>query len=235
MKTFFHKHLSALAILLWVLFVLATAPAQAAPKLPNDAPAYVPVLVGEIDTYWADMQYREFLAGLVEQESNWKIGATLKHEREFGCGLGQFTKTFNKDGSIRFDTLTETKRLDKSLAGWNWDDCYNAKFQLRAMLLKIKTNERSCKVWMDDSLDIKRCDGSAYNGGLGGYSKRMRLCRATAGCDARKWEGHLELQCAASNTKVAGYGESFCQINSKYPGRILTRMEKYKPYMIRKP
>jgi hypothetical protein len=234
MKFFSQRCWTIILLVAWLFFAIMTYPAQAA-KLPNDAPTYLPVLVNEIDTYWKDMQYREFAAGLVEQESLWKIGATLKRDREFGCGFGQFTKTFNKDGSVRFDTLTETKRLDKSLAAWDWQDCYNAKFQLRAMLLKLKANERSCKVWMDDPLDIKRCDGSAYNGGLGGFSARMRLCRSTAGCNPRVWDGHLSIQCAASNVKQVGYGESFCQINSKYPGRVILRMEKYKPYMIHKP
>lgn len=227
------KHFLKIVAFLGLLFILVTG-AHAA-KLPNDAPVYLPVLVEEIDTHWKDMQYREFSAGLVEQESLWKLRAELKHAREYGCGFGQFTKTFNKDGTIRFDSLTETKGLHKSLAKWNWEDCSNARFQLRGMLLKLKANERSCKVWMDDPLDIKRCDGSAYNGGLGGFSKRMRLCRTTQGCNPRKWDGHLSIQCAASNVKQVGYGESFCQINSKYPGRVIQRMEKYKPYMIHKP
>lgn len=230
---FFAKHFYKLVVLLVLLFVVLAA--NAGPKLPNDAPVYLPMLVEEIDTHWKDMEYREFTAGLVEQESFWKLRAELKHAREYGCGFGQFTKTYNKDGSIRFDALTETKALHKSLANWNWEDCSNARFQLRGMLLKLKANERSCKVWMDDPLDIKRCDGSSYNGGLGGYSARIRMCRAKADCNPRKWVGHLELQCAASNVKQAGYGESFCQINSKYPGRVIQRMEKYKPYMIRQP
>lgn len=211
------------------------SPAQAAePKFPNQAKIYLPVLINEIETFWPDMEYRETAAGLVEQESNWKLKAALKQPREFGCGLAQFTRTFNKDGSVRFDALTETKALHKSLAGWNWDDCYNAQFQLRGMILKLKQNERSCRVWMGTAEDIKRCDFSAYNGGVGGFSKRIRMCRATPGCDPRVWTGHLEKQCAASNVKVEGYGESFCQINSKYPGRVFSRSVKYQYHMFPK-
>jgi len=238
MKAYIAKNRPVLITSLWLAFatIMAIGQAYAASvKLPNDATTYLPVLVEEIDAYWADMDMREFSAGLVEQESLWKLKATLKTSREFGCGFGQFTRTFNANGSVRFDALEETKRLDKSLAAWNWTDCYNARFQLRGMILKLKQNERSCKVWMANLTDVKKCDGAAYNGGLGGFSARIRMCRTKADCNPRVWDGHLEKQCAASNVKQAGYGESFCQINSKYPGRILNRMDKYRPYMYKNP
>lgn len=198
-----------------------------AQKLPGKAAELLPTLVMEQSTYWPGLSEPAYIAGLIDQESGWKPTATLRTSREWGCGLGQFTVTYNKDGSVRFDAIAETKRLDKSLANWNWQDCSNVRYQMRASILKSKQNDRNCSVWMKDSHNALACNGSGYNGGMGGVSLRIRMCRAKPGCDPKVWEGNLEKQCTASTTKVAGYGESFCEINSKYPGRIFNRMPKF--------
>lgn len=226
------------AFWLWVLLCVCQALASlavAAPKLPNQAPQYLPILIEELNTYHPKVQIAQFYPGLVEQESLWKLNATLKTSREWGCGFGQFTVAYNANGTVRFDALAETKRLHKSLSGWNWADCANARYQLRAVVLKGKQHERFCEVYMDTPEDVKKCMGSSYNGGEGGFTKRIRMCRAKADCNPRLWDANLEKQCAASNTKVHGYGESFCEINSRYPGRVFKRMEKYQPYMSPKP
>ncbi len=213
----------------FAIAVLAFA-VQAAP-LPGDAPSLLPVLKTEIADYWPGVQPRAWLPAVIEQESGWKTGATLKTGREFGCGLGQFTKAFNADGSVRFDALAETRALDKSLAGWDWRDCYNTRFQIRAVVLKMRTNDRQCVTLMATNRDVKACDGGMYNGGGGSVIKRVRACQAQPGCDPKVWFGHLDRQCPQAKTKVAGYGESFCEINSKYPARVEARMTRYEESM----
>lgn len=200
-------------------------------KPPTVSLPLLPILSTEINTYWPTIPYREFPAGIIDQESNWKVNAHLRTSREHGCGYGQFTIAYNKDGSVRFDALTETKALDKSLANWNWLDCTNAVYQLRAVVLKLKSQQRSCDVIMSNSFGALKCNAAKYNGGAGSIDKRVRLCRATPGCDPTKWDNNLETQCPQAKIKVHGYGESFCEINSKYPGRVFDRARKFKGYV----
>jgi hypothetical protein len=212
------------------LFLMSNALSTTLPniKLPGEAAVLLPVLKSEINTYWADLPVREFPAGLIDQESGWKPKATLRTSREWGCGLGQFTVAYDADGKVRFDALAETRRLDPSLKNWDWTDCSNAQFQMRGTLLKLKGGYRDCAVQMINAKNAIACDASKYNGGAGGVSKRIRLCRMDKNCDPRYWYGNLEKQCGQSTVKVAGYGESFCDINSKYPARIEARMPKFK-------
>lgn len=211
------------------LLLLATlcGVADAAP-LPNDAAIYLPVLSAEIDRFWPDLEPREFIPALAEQESLGRIDAELKTSREYGCGIGQFTKTYNADGSIRFDSLSDTRRLDKSLAGWTWEDCANVIFQARGIVIKSKTSNRNCSALMAGNYEVKACDAAQHNGGAGSVAKRIRLCRMKPGCNPRRWFGNLEFQVVQSTKRVAGYGESFDQTNSRYPGRVFARMPKYK-------
>lgn len=199
-----------------------------AQKLPGDGAQVIPVMQNEINTYWPELLPKAYLAMEADQESGLKVKATLKTSRELGCGLGQFTIAYDARGNPRFDALAETKQLDPSLKNWNWKDCYNVQYQVRAMIFKLKATERNCSPLMANNREVKACVGSAYNGGFGGVTKRMRMCRMTAGCDPSYWFGNLERQCTQSTTKVAGYGESFCEINSKYPGRVEARQYKFK-------
>lgn len=197
------------------------------PNLPGQAAQYLSELAAEIDTFWVSLPRREFPAGLIEQESNWKVSATLKTSRELGVGLGQFTKAYNADGSVRFDALAETKQLDKSLAGWSWQDPYNAQYQIRAVVLKLRANDKKCSVYLTGSDEQLACGAAVYNGGAGSITKRIRMCQVTAGCDDKKWFGNLDHMVAQSTVRAAGYGESFAEINSKYPARVFARMKKY--------
>lgn len=210
--------------LLW-LFHLNLAFGQ---RLPGDAAQLLPALDNEISTYWPTLTPRAFPAMVIDQESGWKSKATLRTAREFGCGLGQTTITYNADGSTRFDTLTDTKRLSSALKGWDWKDCYNVQYQLRAVVLKLKVNERNCLPIMAGNRNVKACGAGAYNGGFGSVTKRIRSCRMTRGCIPDEWFNNLEKQCPQANVKVAGYGESFCEINSRYPGRVEARQYKFK-------
>jgi hypothetical protein len=202
--------------------------AQAPRKLPGKAAELLPVLKTEIETFWPTLVPREFVAGVIDQESNWNPAARLKTSRELGCGLGQHTIAYNADGSVRFDGIAETKRLDKSLANWDWKDCGQVQYQMRGTVLKLKVSERNCSVLLEGNRDIKACDGSQYNGGAGNTGKRIKLCKMDGTCNPKKWYDNLEKQCGHSKVKVQGYGESFCEINSKYPGRVEARMVKFK-------
>lgn len=212
----------------WLLAILLCFPLIAFGQKKNDAQTIIPEMKLAINQFWPDIPRREFPLGIVEQESLMRIKAELKTHREYGCGIGQFTVAFNKDGTVRFDALEETKRLDPSLAGWNWKDCSNLFYQSRGVVLKLKSQQRDCFAIMNSAEDALKCNAAKYNGGGGSVATRVRLCRATPGCNPTIWDGNLDKQCPQSKTKVQGYGESFCEINSKYPGRVFARMVKYK-------
>ena len=200
--------------------------AHAAP-LPGDAAVLIPQLKTELASYWPDVAPRAWVPALIEQESGWRVNARLQTSRELGCGLGQFTKAYDSAGRVRFDALDEARHLDKSLAGWTWADCAKAQFQLRAVVLKLRSNDRQCTPLMGDGRSVKACAAAIYNGGAGSVTRRIRACQLVAGCRPREWFGQLERQCPQGRVKAAGYGESFCDINSRYPGRVEARMPRY--------
>jgi hypothetical protein len=213
----------------WALMLAVPACIRAVPvhaALPNQAGALLPQLKKEVETYWPDVAPRAFLPALIEQESNWKLSAKLKTDREFGCGLGQFTVAYDKAGNVRFDALEEAVQKEPDLQGWGWKNCYEAKYQLRAVVLKLKGEERGCSAIVA-KVDSMACAAARYNGGAGSVAKRIRICRTVPGCNPVLWYGNLERQCPQSRTVAAGYGESFCDINSKYPARVMYRMPKY--------
>lgn len=214
-----------------VVLLCLAVPAAAQVPLPGDASRYLPQLRAELATTWPEVSPRAWVPALIEQESLWRVGATLRTAREHGCGLGQFTRAYAADGSVRFDALAETRALDRRLAGWSWADCARPDYQLRAVVVKLRMHDRQCQPLMRGNRQVKACAAAMYNGGAGSVAKRVRSCSLVAGCDARTWFGNLERQCPQSQQRVAGYGESFCQINSRYPGRVEARMNKYEEVM----
>ena len=195
--------------------------------LPGDAPVLIPQLKAELASYWPDVAPRAWVPALIEQESGWRTSARLQTTRELGCGLGQFTKAYDARGHVRFDALAEARNLDRSLAGWTWADCARADYQLRATVLKLRGNDRQCAPLMADGRSTKACAAAMYNGGAGSVTRRIRTCQLQTGCRPREWFGQLERQCPQGRTKASGYGESFCDINSRYPGRVEARMSRY--------
>lgn len=214
-------------LLLPALVLLCLVCPAAAQKLPGDAPRYLPQLQRELRTAWPDLAPRAWVPALIEQESLWRVNATLRTAREHGCGFGQFTRAYDAGGRIRFDALAETRALDARLAGWSWADCARPEYQLRAVVVKLRMHDRQCQPLMRDNRQVKACAAAMYNGGAGSVAKRVRSCSLVAGCNAGTWFGHLDRQCPQSRERAAGYAESFCEINSRYPGRVEARMPKY--------
>jgi hypothetical protein len=208
------------------MLCMAAAPGVAAP-LPGDAGVLLPRLAAEIDRYWPALTPRAFAAGLIEQESGWRVMATMHTAREEGAGLGQFTRAYRADGSLRFDALAEARRLDPSLAAWSWRDPYHAGYQLRAVVLKLREHGRDCAVLMANGRETLACAAARYNGGAASVAARIRLCRLAPACQPGRWFGHLERQVVQSALRQPGYGASFADINSRYPARVFVRMRKY--------
>lgn len=203
--------------------------------VPVAALALLPILKEEQLRHWPAMPIPSALAAQTETESCitlkhskcWNVRAELKTDREYGFGLGQITIT------KKFNVFEELKASNKALADWRWEDRFNARYQLRAIVIK----DLQCNNMMRNTatqLDQLKMAFSCYNGGGGGVLKDRRLCSNTAGCDPRVWDGNVELTSFKSKVAVKGYGQSFYAINRGYVKALIElqpRRAKYVPYM----
>jgi len=221
-----------------LLLALAVIASTAHAQVPANARTYLPVLRATQLHLWPDAPMPSFLAAQVEQESCislshpkcWNPHAELKTSREYGFGLGQTTIAYNADGSVRFNKWSELRQQYSSLRGWTWQDRYDAKYQLTAI------------VEMDHGLYARIPDAatdtdhvafalSAYNGGASGVRQDRLLCRNRDDCDPNKWFGNVEKYSLKSKARFKGYGLSPYQINREYVRNVIyVRRPKYEPF-----
>lgn len=223
------RHL--VAILLSI--VVSASPLGA--EVPQRAREHLPALVDAQKGIWPNAPTPQFLAGQIEQETCislrhskcWNPRAELKTSRENGVGLGQFTRAYRKDGSIRFDKISELAAAHASLRGWTWESRFDAGYQLKAIVEMDKGIFQRQRGAATDT-DRIAFSLSAYNGGESGLLMDRRLCANTPGCDQSRWTGNVERTCTKSNVPQPGYRLSFCAINREYPHNILeVRSPKY--------
>lgn len=211
-----------LCILTGMLFLAMAGQARGANLPPKASAEYLPVLAEELATHWPAAPLRSVFAAQVEQETCpsltskkcWSPGAELKTSREYGFGLGQLTVT------KRFDNFAGARGLDPTLRDWAWADRYDARRQLRTMVLMDRAGYRSLKT-VPDQMERLAMAFSAYNGGLGGVLNDRRLCGQVAGCDPARWFGHVELHSLKARAAVQGYGKSFYEINRGYVRAVM--------------
>lgn len=233
----------AMAIVLYGLLGLFGKSARAADVrtyVPANAAIYAPLLRAEQARFWADHPRPELLAGLVEQESCvsltsarcWSPGARLKTAREEGAGLGQITRAYRADGSLRFDSLSAMRAQHPDLREWTWANVYaRPDLQLRAMVLMSRSNYQALRLVAIPEARLAFAD-AAYNGGLGGVQQERRGCALRAGCDAQRWFGHVERVCLKSRTPLYGQ-RSACDINREHVTSVMTvRSAKYAGLML---
>ena len=176
------------AVAILALFCQLTAGLWPAMPLPSALPAQVE---------------RETCITLTSKEC-FSSHAELKTSREYGFGLGQLTVTST------FNAWTGVKQQAPSLLGsWQWQDRYDAKKQVQALLVMDKAGFETCQRIMANGFESLACSLSAYNGGMGGVYADRRLCANTEGCDPSKWFGNVELVSTKAKKPVSGYGQSF--------------------------
>lgn len=215
---------------------------------PTDPRTYVPVNAGPLlptlrstqEVMMPGFPFPSYFGALIEQESCislthskcWNSKAQLKTEREEGAGLGQFTRAYNKDGSLRFDAIAEVRELDpEALRDFSWSTVYSrADLSIKAIVVKFRDcYRRMARQSKAEEYDrMAFCDAS-YNGGFGGMLTDRRLCSSTDGCDANKWFGQVENFSAKSRVKWQGYGKSAFEINREHVvNALMLRRPKYK-------
>lgn len=228
----------------FMAFLMIVSPTLAhAAEVPAAAKPLLPILVQQQRTTWPDLVGPEFLAGQIEQESClslthskcWNPRAELKTKRENGIGLGQFTRAYRADGSVRFDKISELAATYPSLSGWGWANRYDARYQLTALVEMDHGLYRQVRDAATER-DRKAFTLSGYNGGAGGVLQDRRLCGNTRGCDPGRWTGHVERTSLKSRVPVPGYKQSFFAINREYVHNILdVRSPKYRAYFVEPP
>lgn len=226
--------LIALAFFLQMSFSFAGTNAKL-PTLPKQAYDKIPILKEEIDKHWPAMPLKSSIAAQIEQESCislkhskcWNSRAELKTDREYGFGLGQITIT------KKFNVFEELKASSKALSDWKWENRFDPRYQIRAVVIKDFQDYSRIK-GSATTLDRLAFAYSAYNGGLGGVLKDRKLCSYTKGCDSSKWFGHVENTSYKSKVALKGYGQSFFEINRGYVKHLIElqpRRAKYVPYL----
>lgn len=205
-------------------------------QIPPRAFEHLPTLSAEVSANWPNTPMREYFGGLIEHESCislthrrcWSPTSRLKSAREEGAGLGQLTRAWRPDGSLRFDALQEMRDGHPALRDLSWQNIYQRPdLQMRAVVLKVRQDFAALHFIPDRSERLLFAD-AAYNGGRGGVVKEIRACGIKSGCDHHRWFGHVELTCLKSRKPLYG-GRSACDIN-RYHVRdvVLKRAPKYR-------
>lgn len=225
--------LIACAIMFFAL-VLVFAPRAQASGLPPGYLKYGPALQAEQRHYWPDHPAPYLLAALVEQESCislrhsrcWNPLAKLKASREEGAGMGQITRAYRADGSLRFDALVGLRQQYGGAMGeLSWDTIYQrADLQLRGIVLMSRDAARPFR----EASAMLEFGDAGYNGGVSGVQKERRACALSKGCDPGRWFAHVEAHCLKSRQPLYG-GRSACDINREHVRNVfLVRAEKYR-------
>lgn len=217
-------------IVIYGLLGLFGRSAQAA--VPVQAHQYLPVLASEIDRTWPGIPDRTYMAGLIDHESAcpikrscWKPTARLKSAREEGAGLGQLTRAWRADGSLRFDKLAEMRQSHPVLRELSWSTIYQRPdLQMRTMIIMVKADYQ----FFSGRGDAQAFADAAYNGGRGGVEKERRACGLKDGCDPRRWFGHVERVCLKSRAPLYG-NRSACDINRHHVHDVIhVRAPRYR-------
>lgn len=224
--------LIAVAIMLLGL-LMVFAPRAHAAEPPPGFYLHGPTLKAEQQRIWPAHPAPAYLASLVEQESCvslksskcWNPAARLKSDREEGAGMGQVTRAYRADGSLRFDSLAAARDQYKAELGeWSWSNAYTRPdLQLRAIVLMSRDAAKPFAA----APAVLHFGDAGYNGGVGGVQKERRACALTSGCDAGKWFGHVEKHCLKSRQPLYA-GRSACDINREHVRNVFqVRHGKY--------
>lgn len=225
--------LIACAIMFFAL-VYVFAPRAHAADLPVGFLKYGTMLKAEQQHYWPDHPSPYFLAALIEQESCislkskgcWNPSARLKTAREEGAGMGQITRAWRKDGTLRFDALEGLRgQYGAAMGELSWGNVYTRPdLQLRGIVLMSRDAARPFRA----ARAMLEFGDAGYNGGVGGVQKERRACALTDGCDAGQWFGHVAAHCLKSRQPLYG-GRNACDINREHVHNVFrVRAEKYR-------
>jgi hypothetical protein len=179
--------------------------------IPPQAFQYKEVIKKEVDTYFPTVPDYNYTPSLIEHESCislkhkrcWNPQSRLKSTREEGAGLGQITRAYKADGTLRFDSLAGMRdRYKQELKDAKWETIYQRPdIQIRMMVLMVRDDYKKLYNVEDPISRLQMVDAS-YNGGLGGLLKERRACGLANNCNPGLWFGNVEKFCLKSKKAI---------------------------------
>lgn len=205
--------------------------------IPPKAFEYKQVILNEINAYFEDIPELNYIPALIEHESClslthskcWSSMSQLKTSREQGVGLGQITRAYHKDGSIRFDALSEMrKRYVRELKDADWETIrYKPDLQIR-MIVLMSRDLYHAFYNIDDRLERLKMTDSAYNGGKRDVDKARKICGLSSNCNSKIWFDNVE-RFSVKSKKILYGDRSARDINNHHVRDVfLYRLPKYK-------
>jgi hypothetical protein len=205
--------------------------------IPVRAYKYSDMLVNEVTTTVPWLEQPWYFGGLIEQETCitlcskrcWNPHIRFKTKREEGVGLGQLTRVFNKNGTVRWDIIAYLKKkFPRDLKELNWNNVINRPdLQIKAMVLLWDSNKRFFKNTVNRR-ELKWFLDSAYNGGVKFLLREQRICKLLANCNPHKWFGNVE-KVKSGRARIKLYGNRTAwDINRQHVKNVRIRMKKYK-------
>lgn len=191
---------------------------------------------------FSNINYVTYFGGMIEHESCvtirhpkcWSPSSELLTRwpnglvREQGVGLGQITRAYSQNGSIRLDVLTDLrKRYPKDLSGLTWDNIKSRPdLQIRAISLLWLSNYTRLPDSIPEFDKVAMTD-SAYNGGYGYIIKDRKSCGLKAKCNPDIWFNNVENINNRGNTILYG-NRTANMINRDHVRDVL--LEKWTKY-----
>lgn len=225
-----------------VLFLLLMSGSVTASTYLEKAAPYKSIILQELEHHFPDTPAYGYIPALISHETCptvnsskcWNPNVAFKTSREQGVGLGQLTRTYYKNGDIRFDTLEELRLKHKTeLEELRWSNVkQRPDLQIRAMVLMVRSQYQKYLKVAATPIDALAFADSAYNGGGGHVDKDRILCRQAKGCNPGKWFGHVELYSVKSRAPLYA-GRSAYTINRHHVKDVIqTKLPQFVSYGI---
>lgn len=204
--------------------------------IPQGAYTYKDTLLKEQSIYFPHTPIQAYTFSLIEQESCihlkhkkcWNPQSQLKTSREEGAGLGQLTRAYKADGTLRFDSLQGIRNQYKQdLKDLSWSNIYQRPdLQIRAMLLMVRDTYKSLYDIKDPVSRLHFTD-AAYNGGTRDLRKERVACGLKANCNPQYWFNHVEKIKVKSDAPLYGTRSAYF-INREHVEYVFHyRLDKY--------
>lgn len=231
-------------LILVLLFALASNSIAKVPTveylIPTKALIFLPEVIEQQRRLMPNHPIPAYFGSLIEHESCirllhhrcWDPTSRLKSPREEGAGLGQITRAYRKDGSIRFDTIQNLRKMYMDeLRELTWDNVYTKpELQIVAILLLYRESYNKLERMGITGKALLAMTDAAYNGGISGVHSDRRICGLKRNCDPKLWFNNTETTCSKSK-RILYANRSACDINRHHVTDVLkVRLGKYISY-----